>query len=52
MATINLGRVRGEPFKDNIPVYEQQTNCKNCGAPLHFDENGKSKCEYCGTEYL
>ena len=27
------------------------TNCKNCGAPLHFDENGKSKCEYCGTEY-
>ena len=31
-----------------------QTNCKNCGAPLHYNETnyGKtSKCEYCGTEY-
>ena len=27
------------------------TNCKNCGAPLSY-HGGKSKCDYCGTEYL
>ena len=37
--------------KSTLPVEMSFTNCKNCGAPLHFDENGKSKCEYCGTEY-
>ena len=25
-------------------------NCKNCGAPLHFN-NKRIRCEYCGTEY-
>lgn len=31
-----------------------RTNCKNCGAPLHYDETnyGKvAKCEYCRQEY-
>lgn len=30
------------------------TNCLNCGAPLHYTETdyGRiSKCEHCGTEY-
>ncbi len=29
-------------------------NCKNCGAPLHYDINnyGKfAKCDYCNSEY-
>lgn len=33
---------------------EYRTNCKNCGAPLHYDKTnyGKvSECRYCGTEY-
>lgn len=29
-----------------------QTNCKNCGAALHFDrEKRLAICNYCGTEY-
>lgn len=28
-----------------------QTNCKNCGAPLKYDNSKIIKCEYCGTEY-
>ena len=29
-----------------------QTNCKNCGAPLHFEiENRLAVCKYCNTEY-
>ena len=29
-----------------------RTNCKNCGAPLHYDlENRLAKCEYCSSEY-
>lgn len=27
------------------------TNCKNCGAVLHWKRN-RCTCEYCGTEYL
>jgi len=33
---------------------ELRTNCKNCGAPLHYDKTnyGKTaKCKYCDTEY-
>ena len=33
---------------------ELRTNCKNCGAPLHYDKTnyGKTaKCEYCRQEY-
>lgn len=33
---------------------ELQTNCKNCGAPLHYDKSNYgeiAKCEYCDTEY-
>ena len=33
---------------------ELRTNCKNCGAPLHYDKNDYGKtaiCEYCNTEY-
>ena len=33
---------------------EIETNCKNCGAPLHYDKTnyGKvAKCQYCETEY-
>lgn len=26
------------------------TNCKNCGAPLHYEGN-YCKCKYCDTEY-
>lgn len=28
-----------------------QTNCKNCGAPLKHNNSRITKCEYCGTEY-
>lgn len=29
-----------------------QTNCKNCGAILHYDTaNRIAKCSYCETEY-
>lgn len=29
-----------------------ETNCKNCGAPLHYDLKSRiAKCEYCSTEY-
>lgn len=29
-----------------------RTNCKNCGAVLHYDlKNRIAKCEYCSTEY-
>lgn len=29
-----------------------RTNCKNCGAVLHYDlENRLAKCAYCGSEY-
>lgn len=28
------------------------TNCKNCGAVLHYDNTGKAKCEYCFSEYF
>ena len=29
-----------------------ETNCKNCGAPLQYNENEKiAKCSYCKTEY-
>ena len=29
-----------------------QVNCKNCGAPLHYDFTSKmAKCEYCDSEY-
>ena len=28
------------------------TNCLNCGAPLHYNDNDTiCKCEYCDTEY-
>ena len=33
---------------------ELRTNCKNCGAPLHYDKTnyGKTaKCEFCRQEY-
>lgn len=33
---------------------EFRTNCKNCGAALHYDKSdyGKiAKCSYCDTEY-
>lgn len=30
-------------FKED---FKFDSNCKNCGAPLH-----SNKCEYCGTEY-
>lgn len=29
-----------------------QTNCKNCGAPLEYVHNKRiAKCKYCNTEY-
>lgn len=28
----------------------REINCKNCGAPLHY-ENNLAICSYCGTEY-
>ena len=29
-----------------------ETNCKNCGAPLHYDlESRIATCGYCSTEY-
>ena len=29
-----------------------RTNCKNCGAPLHYDKDKEIiKCDYCGSEY-
>ena len=30
----------------------ERTNCKNCGAILHYDSTGKAKCEYCSSEYF
>ena len=33
---------------------ELRTNCKNCGASLHYDETNygkKVKCQYCRQEY-
>lgn len=33
---------------------ELRTNCKNCGASLHYDETKygkKVRCEYCRQEY-
>ncbi len=33
---------------------ELRTNCKNCGAPLHYDRTNygrTAQCKYCGTEY-
>ncbi|MBQ2870501.1 hypothetical protein IJE86_02240 [bacterium] len=31
---------------------EYRTNCKNCGAPIHYEPySGKAICDYCGTEY-
>lgn len=35
-------------------MMELRTNCKNCGASLHYDETKygqKVKCKYCQTEY-
>lgn len=32
----------------------KETNCINCGAPLHYDETNYgelAKCQYCNTEY-
>lgn len=32
----------------------ENTNCLNCGAPLHYDETNYgscAKCKYCDTEY-
>ena len=31
----------------NAPVFNPQTNCRNCGAPLNRYRN----CEYCGTKF-
>lgn len=29
-----------------------RTNCKNCGAPLHYNKDEELlKCDYCGSEY-
>ena len=36
--------------KSDLLANTSPTNCKNCGAILHYKDN-KSKCEYCGTEY-
>ncbi len=33
-------------------VLRERTNCKNCGAVLHYDSAGKAKCEYCLSEYF
>lgn len=31
---------------------ENRTNCKNCGAVLHYDiKNRLAICDYCSTEY-
>ena len=30
---------------------EYLTNCKNCNAPLYYDDEDYAKCQYCGTEY-
>lgn len=33
---------------------KEMTNCLNCGAPLHYDENNYgscARCKYCDTEY-
>ena len=32
------------------PIKSKLTNCKNCGAPLHYEGN-YCKCKYCDTEY-
>ena len=31
----------------NAPMFNPQTNCRNCGAPLNRHRN----CEYCGTPW-
>ena len=31
----------------HAPVFNPQTNCRNCGAPLNRYRN----CEYCGTKF-
>ena len=31
----------------HAPVFNPQTNCRNCGAPLNRHRN----CEYCGTPW-
>ena len=31
----------------HAPIYNPQTNCRNCGAPLNRHRN----CEYCGTPW-
>lgn len=31
----------------NAPMFNPQTNCRNCGAPLNRNRN----CEYCGTPW-
>lgn len=33
-------------------ILRERTNCKNCGAVLHYDNTGKAKCEYCFSEYF
>ena len=39
-----------ESKSNSMNLNTSPTNCKNCGAILHYKEN-KCKCEYCGTEY-
>lgn len=42
--------IQNHPWVDESDLKQlepkPQSNCKNCGAPLHG-----SRCEYCGTEY-